>query len=221
MKYDKLKEVKTIKGERGLILLTGATGFVGNKIMQTCKDVIACPSLKNASEADVKRIVEESGADTIIHTAAISDIAVCQANPELSYQANVLLPVYLAKASKHIKLVCFSSDQVYGGMDDVGPYTEERAKPNNIYAEHKLEMEQRVLDIAPSAVLLRAEWMYDYYLKKSNYFMNILNAKESVRFSSRQYRGLTYVKEVAENVPNFIRLPAGLHRHGRCHRRPW
>ncbi len=197
-----------------MILVTGATGFVGQKIMQMCKDTVACPSLRNASEDEILRIMEESGADTIIHTAAISDIGVCQANPEASYMANVQIPIYLAKAAKHAKLICFSSDQVYSGVDEEGPYAEDTAKANNIYAEHKLEMEQRVLEIAPDAVMLRAEWMYDYYLKKPNYFMNIINAADSVSFSSRQYRGLTYVKEVAENMEKVIRLPGGVYNFG-------
>lgn len=197
-----------------MILVTGASGFVGNKIMQLCEDTLACPSLRSVSEDTVKRIVEESGVDTIIHTAAISDIGTCQANPEASYMANVQIPVYLAKAAKHAKLICFSSDQVYSGLDEEGPYLEDMVKAANIYAEHKIEMEQRVLDIAPDAVMLRAEWMYDYYLKKSNYFMNILCAEESVCFSSRQFRGITYVKEVAENMKNVMQLPGGAYNFG-------
>ena len=175
-----------------MILLTGATGFVGEKIMQLCEDVLPCPSLRGATEEDVRRIVEESGADTIVHTAAISDI----------------------RASKNVKLICFSSDQVYSGLESEGPYTEDTVRPGNLYAEHKLEMEQRVLDIAPDAVMLRAEWMYDYYLKKPNYFMNILRAEESVCFSSRQYRGITYVREVAENMAATIHLPGGAYNFG-------
>ena len=197
-----------------MILVTGASGFVGSKIMQICRDVVACPSLRGASEDDVKRIVAESGAEAIIHTAAISDIGTCQKDPEASYIANVQIPIYLARASRGIKLVCFSSDQVYSGMEDDGPYLEDRVKPGNLYAEHKLEMEERVLEIDPDAVMLRAEWMYDYYLKKSNYFMNIINAEGSVCFSSRQYRGITYVKEVAENMPRVLGLPGGAYNFG-------
>ncbi len=197
-----------------MILVTGASGFVGQKIMQLCRDTVACPSLRGVSEEQIRRIVEESGVDAIIHTAAISDIGTCQANPEASYTANVQIPVHLAKAAKNTKLVCFSSDQVYGGLAQEGPYSEDMVKPNNLYAQHKLEMEQRVLDLAPDAVMLRAQWMYDFYLKKSNYLMNILNAKESVAFSSRQYRGITYVKEVAENMEKAIHLPGGAYNFG-------
>ena len=99
-------------------------------------------------------------------------------------------------------------------MEEDGPYSEDAVKPANLYAEHKIEMEKRVLEIDPDAVMLRAEWMYDYYLKKSNYFMNIINAEGSVCFSSRQFRGITYVKEVAENMPSVIRLPGGSYNFG-------
>lgn len=197
-----------------MILVTGATGFVGSKIMQLCPDAVPCPSLRNATQDQVRRIVKDSGADIIIHTAAISDIGVCQANPEDSYFANVELPVYLASAAENAKLICFSSDQVYGGLEDGGPYKEDTVKPNNLYGRHKLEMEQRVLELAPDAVLLRAEWMYDYYLKKPNYFMNIIRATDTVSFSSHQYRGVTYVKEVAQNMEKVATLPGGIYNFG-------
>ena len=197
-----------------MILVTGASGFVGGKICSTCKNTVASPSLKGASQEDIYRIVEESKADVIVHTAAISDVRACEADPEASYRANVQLPVFLAKAAKGRKLICFSSDQVYGGSPEEGPYTEDMARPNNTYAKHKLEMEQRVLDLCPDSVLLRAEWMYDYYLKKGNYFMNVLTAKAPLRFSSRNYRGLTYVKEVAETIERTFSLPGGVYNFG-------
>lgn len=126
-------------------------------------------------------------------------MGICENNPEDSYFANVQVPMYLAKAAKGRKLICFSSDQVYSGCDDDGPYAEENVKPANVYATHKLEMEQRVLDIEPSAVMLRAEWMYDMETTKDNYF-TLLNKEKAVYFSSQEFRGITYLKEVAENM---------------------
>lgn len=197
-----------------MILVTGANGFVGHKIMEMCEDTVAAPSLRNLTQEDVDRIIGESDADVIVHTAAVSDIGECQANPDASYYANVQIPLFIAKASKGRKLICFSSDQVYGGCTEEGPYPEDVVKPANIYAGHKLEMERRVLEIDPGAVMLRAEWMYDYWLKKSNYFMNIIGEKEVVSFSSRQFRGITYLKEVAENMEKVIALPGGVYNFG-------
>ena len=197
-----------------MILVTGATGFVGQTILKMCKNTVACPSLQNLTEEQVYKIIRESGADTIIHTAAIADTGACAADPDASYRANVQLPVWIAKAAQGAKLICFSSDQVYTGLEEEGPYTEDLTKPGNVYAAHKLEMEQRVLDIAPDGVMLRAEWMYGYYLKKPNYFMNILNATQAVAFSSRQYRGITYVKEVAQNMDAVMGLPGGIYNFG-------
>lgn len=122
-----------------MILVTGANGFVGHKIMEMCKDTIAAPSLRNATQDTIKRIVEESDADVIIHTAAISDIGVCQSDPNASYFANVQIPFYLANASKDRKLICFSSDQVYSACDEEGPYTEDRVKPGITYLKEVAE----------------------------------------------------------------------------------
>ena len=197
-----------------MILITGAAGFVGRRLMETVPGAVAAPSLRNASQEDVRRIVEESGAEAIVHTAAISDIGACQADPEASYRANVQLPLWLAKAAGNRKLICFSSDQVYSGSKEAGPYSEEMTAPGNVYACHKLEMEQRVLEILPEAVMLRAEWMYDLRAPKPNYLLNVLRAEGTVAFSSRQYRGVTYLGEVAENMDRVLALPGGAYNFG-------
>ena len=197
-----------------MILITGAAGFVGRRLMETVPGAVAAPSLRDASQEDIRRIVEESGAEAIIHTAAISDIGACQADPEASYRANVQLPLWLAKAAGNRKLICFSSDQVYSGSKEAGPYSEEMTAPGNVYACHKLEMEQRVLEILPEAVMLRAEWMYDLRAPKPNYLLNVLRAEGMVAFSSRQYRGVTYLGEVAENMDRVLALPGGAYNFG-------
>lgn len=103
---------------------------------------------------------------------------------------------------------------MYSACKEEGPYIEEVVKPGNIYAEHKLEMEERVLELVPSAVMLRAEWMYDYVSPKPNYFLNVLHASQQVSFSSRQFRGITYLKEVVENMDHVMTLPGGAYNFG-------
>ena len=113
------------------ILITGARGFVGARLMKELEGAIAAPSIQGMNEEQIKRIVEESEADVIIHTAAISDVGTCEKTPEASYHANVLLPVYLANSSDGRKLICFSSDQVYRGCESDGPYREDEAERIN------------------------------------------------------------------------------------------
>ena len=46
-----------------MILITGANGFVGHKLMELCKDTAASPSLRNVTQEMVNRMIEESNAE--------------------------------------------------------------------------------------------------------------------------------------------------------------
>ncbi|MBQ3270519.1 MAG: sugar nucleotide-binding protein [Clostridia bacterium] len=196
------------------ILVTGPRGFVGARIMAALP-ATPSPSLRAMSDDDLLRLVDRAEPDVIIHTAAISDIGACDRDPEASYRANVEIPVVLARTG--VKCVVFSTDQVYSGCAGEGPYAEGEVSPANLYARHKLEMEQRVLGVAPDAVLLRATWMYDMPMygvaNRDNFLMHMLRATEA-SFSATQRRGLTYVREVARLMERAIRLPGGIYNFG-------
>ncbi|MBQ8160710.1 MAG: sugar nucleotide-binding protein [Clostridia bacterium] len=200
------------------VLVTGPRGFVGARIMEKLKTAQPCPSLRNATEDTVKRIVDTMQPDVIIHTSALSDIASCERAPEASYRANVELPVWLAKT--RVKLVAFSTDQVYSACREEGPYPEEMTAPGNLYARHKLEMEEKTLAVNPGTVLLRATWMYDMPVygveNRGNFLVNMLRGGAQ-SYSSVQHRGLTYVREVAEMVRAAMQLPGGVYNFGSDH----
>ena len=134
------------------------------------------------------------------------------------------LPVWLARAAAEIgaKLVAFSSDQVYAGVEQSGPLPETiPLKPANVYGQGKLEMEQRVQALCPGAVLLRATWMYDlpgYRLPiRGNLPLNLLRAAlhgTSVTFSANDCRGVTYVRQVIANLAPALSLPGGVYNFG-------
>jgi len=196
------------------ILITGSTGFVGHKLMQTVEGAVSSPSLRGMDQDAVTRMIDDISPDAIVHTAAISDIGTCERDPDASHLANVVIPTYLARASRGRKLICFSSDQVYSASSSEGPYTESDTAPGNTYARHKLEMEERVLDIDPDAVMLRAEWMYDLGSTRANYLDLVMSAKDQLNFSSSEFRGVTYLAEVCESIPAVIRLPGGAYNYG-------
>ena len=118
--------------------------------------------------------------------------------------------------------MAFCSDQVYAGVEQSGPLPETiPLKPANVYGQGKLEMEQRVQALCPGAVLLRATWMYDlpgYRLPiRGNLPLNLLRAAqrgESVRFSVRDFRGITYVRQVVTLLEAALTLPGGVYNFG-------
>ena len=191
------------------VLVSGAGGFVGARIMTQLADryeLCSFPKgmLAAANETAVQEHICRTQPDVILHTAAISDTGYSEKHPEESYRANVLLPLWMAQAAKRVgaKLICFSSDQVYTGLNENGPFAEEQPLcPANVYGRHKWEAEQRVLSALPDAVMLRATWMYDlpgYGLPiRGNFVLNLLTAamrQQTVRFSCHDYRGITYVR---------------------------
>lgn len=196
------------------ILVTGPKGFVGQNLMAYYPDAIGAPSLRNATEEQVRRLIGETEPDVIIHTAAMSDVEDCERDPEGSYIANVTLPLLLAKNRMGAKFIAFSSDQVYTGCDSFGPYVEEDACPGNTYAREKMEMEQRILDLVPESVMLRAEWMYHHTAPKGNFFLNNRNAVGTVFASKGEYRSVTYIREVCENMDAVIKMPGGAYNFG-------
>ena len=211
------------------ILVTGAGGFVGSRVMQQWAgryDLRAFPKgfLAVAKEDAVRQAVLQQRPDVILHTAAISDTGYCAAHPEQAYRSNVELPVWLARAAVETdaKLVAFSSDQVYAGVERSGALPENiPLQPSNVYGQGKLEMERRVQAICPSAVLLRATWMYDlpgYRLPiRGNLPLNLLRAAqrgEPVSFSVRDFRGITYVRQVIDLLEPAMKLPGGVYNFG-------
>lgn len=210
------------------VLLTG-TGFVGARVLQQLAgrvEISAFPRgmLAKAGQEEILRVVQEQHPDCILHTAALSDTGYCQAHPEESHRANLLVPVWIAEAAGQVGagLVAFSSDQVYAGLEDHGPFDEALPlSPANIYGQHKYEAEQRVLDLLPRAVLLRATWLYDlpgYGLPvRGNLPLNLWRAaltRQPLWFSCRDWRGVTYVRQAVENLLSAMELPGGVYNFG-------
>ena len=210
------------------ILITGSHGFVGSRALQTLRgehslSVLPGQLAFEANADSLLRFVTGVRPELIVHAAAISDVGTCQRDPEASHRANVELTCGLAAAARRTgaKLVAFSSDQVYTGCEGPGPYTEADACPANVYGSHKLEAEQRALELDPTAVFLRATWMYDmpaYGLEnRGNFIVNLLKTAlrgERLNYSTREYRGITYVRQVVQLLPALIDVPGGAYNYG-------
>lgn len=157
----------------GKILVTGAGGFVGSRVVTALRDrfELITPShadLDITESGNVERFIQDTRPDAILHLAALSNTGYCEEHPDESYLVNVVGVENLAKsAARHdSKLIFFSSDQVYNCNLESGLLSEDMPVcPENHYGKHKLLAEELAAKVCPDCVALRATWMYDGHRK--------------------------------------------------------
>lgn len=160
------------------LLLTGASGFLGyNIVMQGKKhyEVLGTvhkhsynrltglqqAKLNLTDKLALRNLIRESHPDAIIHTAAISDVNLCQQHPVETAALNVETAVLLANlaAELSIPFVFTSTDLVYDGAK--GNYTEtDTVNPINKYGEQKVLAEEGIRQAYPGAAICRMPLMY-------------------------------------------------------------
>ncbi len=215
----------------GPLLMTGINGFCASRLFRFLKEketILGCTH----NDLDITdldaclRALKEYKPRAVIHSAAISKMDVCELDPELSFRVNVLGPENLAKACKAagIRLVHFSTDQVYNGSKVLGPHKETcTLSPVNVYGRHKKEAEERIAKETDDYAAIRLTWMYDFPVRNIYTSSNLvtmcqraLYANTPLTLSSNSGRGITYVHEVIENIPALLETPSGVYNFGSC-----
>ncbi len=148
------------------ILITGGTGMLGNALMRFAsqkhevvgtylKDLVEFGDydLRELNITDRKKTIElvkGIAPETVIHTAAFTNVDACETEKETAYNVNVLGVQNVAFACKEAKcrMIYISTDYVFDG--EKGNYVEtDKPNPVNYYAETKLLGEQMVKGSLP------------------------------------------------------------------------
>jgi dTDP-4-dehydrorhamnose reductase len=149
------------------IVITGAQGTLGSALVAAC----CARGLEHfALTRDDADITAESGLETIarlrpwavINAAGYVRVDEGEGQTDACLRLNVEGPARLASTSTALgaRFVTFSTDLVFDGRL-ARPYVEsDRPSPLNVYGVSKLEAEQRVLALAPEALVIRTSALF-------------------------------------------------------------
>lgn len=156
------------------IAITGASGLLGRALIANASprhDIIAgvhsaelldaarieqCP-LDLTDAESIRRFVEHSRPDYLIHSAAITDVDFCEREPKRAQVLNADATRLLVDAVRNLptRVVYISTDYVFDGT--AGPYSETDAtNPINVYGKTKLEGELAVRSLDERGVIVRS-----------------------------------------------------------------
>ncbi|MEC8495585.1 MAG: sugar nucleotide-binding protein, partial [Planctomycetota bacterium] len=155
--------------------------------------------------------------EEVIHCAAMSRTAPCEAEPELAVELNARVPGAIAAwcAARGARLIHVSTDLVFGATDAPSGGFEEEAEPAplSVYGRTKLEGEQAVLDAFPSATVARLPLLYGNSggrgLGASDSLLEALERGDRPRLFVDEWRTPLEVSNAAEALVELLEFDHG------------
>lgn len=188
------------------LLITGATGTLGNAFARICGHRGLAFCITNRAELDIsdaqsiRAALDHHRPWAVVNTAGFVRVADAEQEREACLEANAegAAKLAVACAGAGIPLVTFSSDLVFDGS--LGrPYREDDpVSPTGIYGLSKAKAEQHVLNVMPGALMIRTSAFFgpwDTY----NFAWNVLSALakgEPVRATRNGIVSPTYVPDL-------------------------
>ncbi len=204
------------------ILITGANGLLGQKILQTLHqhpDFEICATSRTKKQSPLsdfkfvkldlthhesfRKLMQTFQPDLVVHTAAMTQPNDCEKFPDKCLEINTKTVEYLAESClKHNRfLLHLSTDFVFDGKK--GMYTEEdEPNPINFYGVAKYEAEQIIQHIGVRAAIVRPCLVYGITqnMSRSNLILWIkrsLEMHQHIKVVSDQFRTPTLAEDLA------------------------
>jgi len=160
---------------------------------------------------EVRKVVDEFEPDVIVHTAAVTDVDLCEKERGLAWQVNVGAVENLSYAAKltGAKIIHLSTDYVFDGKS--GPYNElDRPNPISYYGRTKLASENLLLTSGVQNAIIRTMVLYGLGLNvKSNFALwlyNNLKDGKPIRVVDDQIGNPTLADDLAYAILKIIEL---------------
>lgn len=157
-------------------------------------------------------IFETEQPDVVIHTVGLTSVEKCEADPVLSHHVNVELAENVARACAklNIRLAHISTDHLFSGHEALA-HEEQPIAPLNVYGKTKAEAELRVLDIAPTALVIRTNfyaWGTSYRQSFSDAVLGALRSGRGMTLFQDVFYTPILVEEAARAVHDLIAVEA-------------
>ncbi len=199
------------------LLVIGASGLLGNKLIQLGKDrfemsgtykehAIKSGGMHFLDVSDMRsalKVIDKVKPDCVIDTHALSNLDYCEAHPEEAWRVNVEGSKNVAEACKKqgSKYIFISTDDVFDGKKL--RYTEkDKPNPVNYYGKTKLIMEYALSALDMNYIVARTAVLYGTGgLGKSSFatwLIQRLRSKEKVRIVTDQRNNPTLTDNLAE-----------------------
>lgn len=199
------------------VLITGASGQVGGALRALAPagaTVLACShaELDIADSLAVQRAVEQYRPAVIINAAAYTAVDLAESNWQQAHAINALGPRHLAQAAAGLpgcRLLQVSTDYVFDGASAVPYGTADAPNPLSAYGRTKLQGEQYVLELLPTAAaVLRTAWVYapqgrNFVLT----MLRLMRERGAVRVVADQRGSPTAAQSVARVLWRLAELP--------------
>ncbi|NQV40674.1 MAG: SDR family oxidoreductase [Nitrosopumilus sp.] len=147
------------------ILVTGGRGLLAPYLVEaaTRLGTVVVSSLSGGDRPcdftkldDVCAILRETQPDIVIHSVGLTDVDLCEREPERAFAINCDAVKNLSRSlPSQASLVYISTDQVY--PDTEGPHSEEEASPINVYGKSKFAGEKSAM-AHENALVLRTNF---------------------------------------------------------------
>ncbi|WP_343247368.1 SDR family oxidoreductase [Diplocloster hominis] len=211
------------------ILLTGGKGFFCSRLADYYKNDydFLVTDKDDLDFTDRQAVLDCASAfqpNLIIHAGAIAVTDFCNQHPDIARKVNVDGALHAAEAARevHAQLIFLSSEQVFNGNTNGGPFREEdTAVPNTVYGANKLEAEALLKEILDELWIVRFTWMFGLPERNKNMSNGILwdtltklRNQEKIIASPHEFRGMGYIYETIANFQKLFEAPYGTYHMG-------
>lgn len=212
------------------ILIIGANGFTGRRILDSLSENGACEVVGCSLHPDIRPgekhtfvrvdindypavevLFDHVCPDVVINCSALSVPDYCEQHREEAYALNVAAVENLAHCCEHqgSRFIHLSTDFVFDGKSDRLYTEEDTPAPLNYYGLTKYQGEQAVAKISRNYAIARVVVVYGKALPGQHgnilqLVKNRLEAGQEIRVVSDQYRTPTWVADIADGVERLV-----------------